>query len=368
MLPKFPTYEEISLNDYDLVDGYYTLGMLKHHCPDFTFITNGQWQDFNDYRWLDIIIQQELEKGQKICIVPWDENTIGNDEAALKLSKVLNKYIDDPVWFVTQFNEQDQKLYTFQYQLQCKIIELPWWLLNDCLTYYAVTNRIPISLNIEKNFLCMLGRFQEHKADLAYSLREFADHGIITISYPTTYPLDTMSFCRKNEFDPYNKLSTNNEKMAAQTKIKGIWVSANVQNFLYIQQKYANIPLMIHPETTCGIFFNTEKTLWPLLLGKLMLIHGKPGAMQHIQRFYDVDFSSYCDLTFDLPPESWTDEEHLERCRLLCSKNRDLIVDCSNIYNKLHTDLEKARWTIGKNMYNFFITQINSLFLDQVHK
>ena len=66
---------------------------------------------------------EELEKGQKICIVPWDENTIGNDEAALKLSKVLNKYIDDPVWFVTQFNEQDQKLYTFQYQLQCKIIE-----------------------------------------------------------------------------------------------------------------------------------------------------------------------------------------------------------------------------------------------------
>ena len=32
-----------------------------------------------------------------------------------------------------------------------------------------------------------------------------------------------------------------------------------------------------------------------------MLVYGKPGVMRHMQRFYDVDFGSYADLSFYTP-------------------------------------------------------------------
>ena len=55
----------------------------------------------------------------------------------------------------------------------------------------------------------------------------------------------------------------------------------------------------------------------------------------------------------------WTDD-YQQTCiiRTMINDNKDLIRDSKNIYQSLKSDLEQARWTIGKNMYNFFVQQL----------
>lgn len=357
----YPKFNDIDLSSYELINGYATLGFLKKHRPDCLFITEDQWQDYNNYEWLDNLIDSGLRQGKIVCVVPWDEEIINPDH--LLLSKVLNKYKDDPVWMITQLNEEDQKIYKFQHQIECKIIELPWWMLNDCLGYYKLANRSIENSTGPKNFLCMIGRYDKHKADLVKEIHhnQLNNYGIITITNKDSYPKDLRYFCEVNPTAPYINLPNPWPKMAAQSKIKDTWVSSNVENFLHIEQKYSNIPLILHPETSCGIFFNTEKSLWPLLLGKLMLVYGKPGVMQHVQRFYDISFSEYADLTFDLHNNDWSEAGNKQRLKMLIEKNYNLIQDCSQVYKKLQSQLEAARWTIGQNIYKYFVQQLEKI-------
>jgi len=362
---NYPKFDQINLSSYDLVYGFYTLGFLKKHRPDCMFITHDQWQGCNHYEWLDQLIKQGLSQNKLVCIVPWDESILINTSLFsmnLELSKVLNKYVNDPVWLITQLDDNSQKIYTFQYNIQCKIIELPWWLLNDCLAYYAVTKRIDNQIG-QNNYLCMLGRYEQHKFDLALELKKYQlnSYGLITVSDPTKFPKENLEFCQANKKIPYTNCPLPWPKMGAQVNINGVWVSSNVENFLFIEQEYSDIPLMINPETTCGIFFSTEKSLWPLLLGKLMLIHGRPEAMKYMQRFYDVDFLSYANLEFDQITDNWTVEGHRERLDLLINQNQQLIQNCSDVYQQLRPKLESARWTLGENMYKYFIKQLDKI-------
>jgi hypothetical protein len=79
--------------------------------------------------------------------------------------------------------------------------------------------------------------------------------------------------------------------------------------------------------------------------------------MRDIQRFYDVDFSSYMNLEFD-EIQGWTEQDQQNRVSTMISHNKDLIKDSRDIYQSLQSKLEQARWTIGKNMYDFFVQQI----------
>ena len=357
----YPEFNQVNLSNYELVNGFGTLGFLKKHRSDCIFITQDQWQDYNDYTWLDQLIKLGLSQGKIVCIVPWDESII-NPDGHSKLSVVLNKYIDDPVWMITQLEQEDQDIYTFQHGIRCKIIEIPWWLLNDCLSYYAVTDHIKTEIS-QQNYLCMLNRFESHKWDLALALKKhhLDTSGLITVRHANAYPKENLEFCQVNKKIPYSNYPGSLPIVGAATKINDVWISNNVENFLFIEKEYSNIPLIINPETTCGIFFSTEKSLWPLLLGKLMLIYGRPGAMRYMQRFYDIDFSIYANLEFDQPSYDWSDKGHQDRLELLINKNRSLIQDCTSVYQTLQPKLESARWTLGSNMYKFFISQLDKI-------
>ena len=346
----FPRYEQIQLFDQDLINGYYSLGLLQTLRPDCLWITPDQWQDCQKYEWLNRLIKKGLGQKKHVCVVPWDENIIG--QKVESFSAVLNSYANSAVWLITQLNEQEKKLYTFQHGICCKILEIPWWFLNDCLTYERVSKRVKRSCDSHHNYLCMLGRYESHKFDLAKELFEQSldKFGLITVSDPEVYPKEAMNFCQINPVKPYQNLS-----------MPQFWISGNVANLLHLETYYADIPLIIHPETSCGIFFNTEKSLWPLLLGKLMLVYGKAGVMGSIQRFYDVDFSTYADLLFDQPNNDWSEQGHRARLKLLIDLNGPLIQDCREIYLALQPQLEKARWNLGKNIYAFVVQQLKNI-------
>ena len=90
----YPEYEQICLFDNELIDGYYSLGFLQAIRPDCVWITPDQWQDYNNYEWLDQKIKQALEQEKTVCVVPWDENIIYPKNPSF--CDILNSYASDP--------------------------------------------------------------------------------------------------------------------------------------------------------------------------------------------------------------------------------------------------------------------------------
>jgi hypothetical protein len=89
-----------------------------------------------------------------------------------------------------------------------------------------------------------------------------------------------------------------------------------------------------------------------VLLGKLFLIYGRPGSMAWIQRFYDIDISRFANTEYD----SIVDDA--QRLSKMVSDNHHLIKNAHTIQQQLYPDLQSARWTLGANLYKFFISQL----------
>ena len=362
----FPNYPDLNLTDYPAVNGYYVLGLLQKSRPDVAFITPEQWLNYKNYAWLDRAIRRALDSQKSVCVVPWDEAVLAHDNT--ELGTVLNRFENEPVWLATQLDARDQIIYRSQFNMRAKMFDLPWLLLNDALTYYRVSSRVSVSVPDQPshNYLCMLGRYERHKFELARALRSrgLNQHGLITVSDPAKYPEDNLEFCVVNVAPPSDSVASDATPGAgaAARRLDGdIRISGNVKNYLHIEQTYPDIPLIVHPDTTCGIFQNTEKVLWPLLLGRLMLTYGRPGVMSSIQKFYDVDFSEYANVEFDSYEGDWSLDAHAHRLDLMLDQNQALIESATQTYQRLQPRLEAARWTIGKNLYEYFVRQLDQI-------
>lgn len=350
---------------YPLPSGYYSLGYFQHRYPEIDWIIcleniNNETQIAN----LKSKISKSLKNNKKVALVIWDEIIIFPVSAIM--TNFLNSYSDKPVWLITQLDPMCQLMYTFQHGLTCKIIELPWLWLNDTLVYYQVHNAVqPTNTTGSTSYICMVGNIiARHKLDLVRELQKqnLDQYGLITVLTPLE-EFKNNKYIQVNPVPPYKNLKTKYSKMAAQVCCKtiltqeDIWISGNVENFLHIEKTYSDIPLVIQPESSVGIFQNSEKSLWPLLLGKMTLIYSRPGQVKNMQRFYDFDISNYANLAFDVC-DGYDDQANNLRLQMMLSDNKDLIKNSRDIYSQFCVDLEKARWSIGQNLLDFCHAQI----------
>lgn len=356
---------DVRIQDCELVEGYYSLGFFQEHYREIEWVVHLGDIDETVIEKLKTKINHGLANGKKVALVLWDENFIG--QANKSFTFFLNSYIDKPVWLITQLNPKCQQILTFQQKIRCKILELPWWWLNDTLVYYQVCKSTEKQQIHSYNYMCMIGRIDRHKLNLVRELekQQLDQYGFISFLKPME-EFKNNTNVKINSVRPYLNCDTEYEKMAAQVchetndgKEK-IWISGNVENFLHIQDRYSDIPLVVHPESSVGIFFDTEKSLWPLLLGKMVLCYGGPGVMRSIQRFYDFDISRYADLSFDTVYD-YTSNGETERLQTLLNDNRDLIINAPTIYSKFQPELESARWSIGKNLLDFCHKQVKTI-------
>ena len=363
MLHSYPLYENINLNSYETLFGFYTLGFIQQHRPDLFIIDirlkNRSWDcthDLANYDWLDARIQQGLKKGHSVVLIPEDEHVVFL--ANTQLTDILNNYVDSPVYWVTMLDLQAQQTYRDYHQFRIKMLELPWMVLNECLTYYPVANTATEFKTNDNNynFFCLIGNTQSesHKIDLVRELhqQQLSSYGLTTVNINSSYPKDLLEYCQVNKQYLYEVADPDYPPYARQTNINNTWVSKNVENYLHLDQEYHNIPLAINPETTITDFKSTEKSIWPVLLGKLFLIYGRPGSMSWIQRFYDIDISRFANTEYDLITNP---KQRLSR---MVSDNHHLIKNAHTIQQQLYPELKSARWSLGANLYKFFISQL----------
>jgi hypothetical protein len=163
-----------------------------------------------------------------------------------------------------------------------------------------------------------------------------------------------------NQLNDYNTVPLTEHRFeAGQILSNDILVSKNCMNYFTIESKY-NTPLVVHPETVVGIFPNTEKSIWPALLGKMYLIYGHQGIIKWIQRFCDYGPERFSDLTYD-SVEGYDDVDNMKRLETMLTRNSDLIRNAHAIYLDHKIALEQNKKTFVENLYSFFASQINRI-------
>lgn len=348
----------MDIKNYQIVEGFHSLGFFKETYLDIS------WLMCLEPRMQDLLklkkdIDTALDENKSVAIVVWDEDIMFPDYP--EFTKLLNCYSDSPVWLITQLDDISQDIYRSYHDITCKLLELPWWWLNDALCYYNVCHPDLTKFESVHSYLCMVGRVDQNKLNLLKALEHYQvdSCGLITLS-ESIDEFKNNKFITINKHPPYQNLHTSYHKTAAQVNVNNTWISSNVENFLYIEETYKDIPLVVHSETTNGLFFSTEKSLWPLLLGKMALIHGRPGVMKYAQRFYDFNISQYANVEFDNINE-YDEDSHRTRLYKLIESNIDLIKNSSSYYRSFKFELENARWTIGENLLNFCTEQIKKI-------
>lgn len=360
--------------EYDAIDldhvwhGYYSLGLIKKHRPDIAMIAlrlarRDHWIELDhNYSGLDEMIQHHLRQHRTVLIVPWEEDIMGDHDE--NLANCLNSYSDEPVYLVSEMDQRNRLFYSHQMRLRIKQLELPFVLVNDCLCYAYLDQQAPAS-NIgiaDKNFVCLIGRPDLIKIELALELRRQGMHEVgLIVANQFRHPelKDVLVQDQRPPRYDLDQLASSHRKEAGQIQHHGILVSSNVENFRYLESTYGH-PLVINPESTMGIFPPTEKSIWPVLLGRLFLISGPVGVMSWVQRFYGSDISTWANLDFD-SLEAYTWPDFATKRRLMLERNRDLIWHAADVYQQHRSQLAQARQQFPRNLWNFFKQQIDSL-------
>lgn len=366
----YPLYQELDITDYFPLWGFYTLDYVRRHRPDVeliplrfpSFTTPMVSHEQVCYDWLVPRIESLLRQGRIVALLPEDEHVCFNRNQ--QLIDIVNHYSSDPVYWVTQFDTRAQQaIYQQIHDMKVRMIELPWCLLNDCLTYYRVRTKVTTRIPNHHNFLCMVNNQDTHKMQMLKAIHRagLSGHGLLTLrNRPKGY-----DFCEINPYLPYSNVPHYGSVIGAYTRCNGVWISANVENYLHIEHCYNHIPLIINAETVTSQFMNTEKSIWPVLLGHLFLVWGRPGTMAWIQKFYDIDIQAFANTEFDQVIKAPGGDTHwtgsLLRLDKLLTENRELIVNCVGVYQELAPALQSARWSFGKNLYEFFVQQLQKI-------
>jgi len=104
----------------------------------------------------------------------------------------------------------------------------------------------------------------------------------------------------------------------------------------------------------------TEKGYWPIMLGRLAMIHARPRYMQNLQRFYSMDLSKIMNLDFD-HIDGWTTVDHQRRGAIMLRSNMELIHNARNIVQSNAKELAHARWEFPARTWQQCINILDQL-------
>lgn len=361
-----PELVDIDLSTVPLVHGYYSLGIIKKYRPEIEMVymrlsRQDHWNKVDqDPSLLYNIIQQHLQNNKIVFVIPFEEYVMEED---YNFSETLNKFVDEPVYFVTEMDQEQSLYWKFQKNLKCKILEIPFILVNDAVCYFKIKNSLTsVAPESKYNFLCMVNRPEKSKYDLLKKIYNLGlhKHGLVTYCRPNTPKFITENFTFNTTTPPnLSNLPTSNRQEAGQVYVNNIFVSFNVKNYIHLHNTY-DIPLIINPESTVGIFPATEKSMWPALLGKMYLIYGHQHIMKWPQRFSSYGPENFCNMSFD-DVEGYSQEDHALRLEKMLIENEYLIKNAREIYNDHKIKLEKNINDFIFNLYNFFKSQVVTL-------
>lgn len=360
----YPVFENLNFFSYPIYKGFYSLGFINFHRPDINLIVTDQMETYDQWQ---ILLNSEIKSNQINALLLHEEDFPSICENDHRIIDLLNSLVDNNVYCISQLDPFSRKVYSHQIPIELPIIELPWWLVNEILTYHFAKKFFNINIKElpRKNFVCTIARPEKHKNELGIQLiHRFNDIGHVFFH---EVPKEIEKRGQKSPFDCYTTRKNylddypNGNSMKMNSKqLQNIKVSLNTENIAGFETFLKNIPLVVHPESSMGIFLTTEKTTWPIQLGKLQLIAAKPYHYQDIQRFIETDLEQIFDLEFD-KIQAYTDEQQQEKIKVMLESNAYHIKHSFDLFNQHCQSLEKDKINIARKYYNFFVQQLDKI-------
>ena len=362
----YPNFENCKYFDYPQIANYSIMGFIQQFRPDVGIVdplsinitmSTQQWQTN---------IDKKLEQYPIVFLFLVEgEILVLDDQEKIDL---LNSYTDSPVYLITQLDSFCQQTLTYTLGITCKILELPWMVTNEVMCWHLLGKQLELE-NIEgpdTNFVCFIGRNEWFKTLLAESLVEkFSHNGEV---YFMDHPENYKYVPKISPIPNYTKLPSmtqlpeyvNDANACSRNLISNGKATMNTLNYAKLIKFCDKVPLIIHPESTTGVFCTTEKTMWPVLAGKLQLTFGRPYNYAYLMQFIETDYSNIFDLSFDTI-EAWDQDAVKEKLEIMLESNRYQIKHAPDVYQQHKNSLETDKINIVKNMYNFFVRQLNSV-------
>ena len=165
-MDAIPHYNNLDITKYDTIYGVYTLGFIKKHFPNIGIIDPSYFigdKCENLDLWLENKIKSMLQKYEKVCIIPYEEDIFYFVGA---YSKIVNKFVNEELYHITLLNtyNDDWLLLYEEYNIK----------LENQKTKYKSRNKIQIRKNeeLQESFLAFLETDWEDEARIIKEIYE----------------------------------------------------------------------------------------------------------------------------------------------------------------------------------------------------
>jgi len=341
-----------------------SLGFIARHRPDIHILTDRLWSRYN----ADTIVPEielALRHNKKVGLFFMAPDFIMPNENSEDLIRRLEPFQDEPVWLCSDMADECLLIYKEQFALPIKSVFLPWVIVNFACNFDLTVGQDFLGPCTAKGlqFACYVNRTQSHKQDLKDRLLDRGWGSIGDIQYEgKQMGSGTVhhEWRTEQEAQILNVDSNNTVRSLFVHAPSGRWVCHNAINLTRLKDQIGDIPLVLQPETTTGLFPITEKSVWPIMLQRLLMIYGRPRIMQTVQKFTSYDLGSYLDLEYD-SIDGWTLKENLQRLDCMIEKNQYLIKHAREIWRQHQDQLVQARYDLPNLVYQQFCTGLDEI-------
>jgi hypothetical protein len=339
-----------------------TLGFIAHHRPDIHIVTDRTESKYDPDRFVPEI-ESSLVAGKKVGLFFWDEDFIMPNQHTDKLVRSLEPFANEPVYLCSNMDGECLLTYGENLGLPIKTVHVPWWYVNMLENYRVLDIKPRTVAQFGLQFACYVNRPEWHKSMLQDSLISRSLDSVGDIRYQN----QQLGAGRHVENPYYHQnekqdlpQSHDMKRSMVYDAEKQIWICHNSRNLVRLDQMLGDIPLVINSESNVGIFCMTEKSLWPLVLGKLTMIQARPRFMQWFGEYVGYDFSSYLDLEYD-SIDGWTPLCHRRRVECMIDKNLYLITHAREAWHQVKDDLHSLAQELPARVYKKFCDGLDAI-------
>lgn len=338
----------------------YSLGFVAKHRPDIHIITD---KSEIDYEPVTIVreIDAALKQNKKVGLWFWDEDFFMESKNKNQLDQMLQNYRDESVYLCTHMD--GECMLTYKQRMAIKVLHIPTYYF-DLVRNWQWVRMTTESQHAQKlQFACYVNNPQWHKIMLQDVLlsRGFAHIGDIRCQGQQLGAGDTEACNYYQRGDEAGWKSSHDMKKSLHfDDVNQVFVDHNIKNISRLQYMLKDIPLVIQPESNLGIFPASEKTWWPILLNRLVLIQARPRFMQWLGRYLEFDFGKIFNLEYDMI-DGWDQVVGRQRTEHMIDSNRYVIEHAREARQALKHDLMNLSQSVPEKIYKKFCDGLDQI-------
>lgn len=356
----YPNLSQCINENYDRIDGMHSLGFVAKHRPDIHIITDKTETNFEPVG-IVLEIETALKQNKKVGLWFWDEDFIMTTPNIAKLDQMLQNYRHESVYLCS--NMDGECLLTYQQRMAIKILHIPTWWFEMIRNWLRIRTTVPSNRTHKLQYACYVNNPQWHKKILQETLMKqgLGDIGDIRWCGQQIGAGDQESCDYYQQSDSHGWHSSHDMKRSLYfDEINQVFVDHNIMNTARLQTMLGDIPLVIHSESNLGIFPATEKTLWPILLNRLMLIQARPRFMQWLGQYLKYDFGKIFNLEHDRI-DGWDETAGRKRTEHMIDNNRYVITHAHEVRQAMQDSLANLSQSVPSIVYKKFCDGLNQI-------